>query len=521
MSYTPTIGLEVHAELKTKTKMFCNSLNDPDEKHPNTNVCPVCLGHPGTLPTINKEAVEKLIKVGLALNGKINPITKFDRKNYFYPDLPKGYQISQYDQPIVIGGELNGVRLTRVHLEEDAGRLVHGTNLAEERRQNADSRGNNGRASFVDFNRAGVPLMELVTEPVIKTAEEAGVFARELQLILRYLGASDADMEKGQMRLEANVSLRETADERGPDAEGRGQEINNMENVQRQSASSQRKSATLGTKVEVKNINSFKALEAAIAYEIKRQEELLEKGEKIKQETRGWDDIKQRTVSQRSKEEAHDYRYFPDPDLPPFETSVFDIEKLKYELPELPNTKRERFSREYGLDEKQTENLIGAPALASFFEEAVSELGELESGKKESVVLLYNYLTSDLVGLTKESGDDFENLRLTPEHLAHLVALIDQSKIASRQAKDILRKMVQTGADPEDILEDEGLHTVKDEGELKRVILEVLSENEQAVADYKKGKTASLQFLIGKAMAKLRGRGEPETLRALFSENLK
>ena len=467
MDYKPTIGLEIHAELKTKTKMFCDSLNDPDEKHPNVNVCPVCLGHPGTLPTANKQAIEHVIKVGLALGGKINPISKFDRKNYFYPDLPKGYQISQYDQPIVVGGSLNGIRIRRIHLEEDTGRLLHPST-------------NSGQVTLVDFNRAGVPLMELVTEPDIKSADEAAAFAKELQLILRYLGVSDADMEKGQMRVEANVSV------------------------------------NMGTKVELKNINSFRAVRDAIQYEVKRQGEVLESGHKVEQETRGWDDTRQKTLSQRSKEEAHDYRYFPEPDLPPFETKVFDIEKLRVDLPELPAEKRQRSAAEYQLDAKQTEVLVGDHALARFFEEAVSELGAGNS--KADPKLIYNYLTSDLLGLMNENEVGFIDLKISPEHLAHLVSLIAAGKIMSRQAKDILKKMLDTGLDPEEILEQEGLHTVSDEVELKRVVQEVIKENPSAVQDYKKGKKASLEFLVGQAMKKLKGRGNPEVLRGMFTK---
>jgi aspartyl-tRNA(Asn)/glutamyl-tRNA(Gln) amidotransferase subunit B len=294
MNYKPTIGLEIHAELNTKTKMFCGCLNNPDEKHANINVCPVCMGHPGTLPIINKKAVESVIKLGMAINGNIAKISKFDRKNYFYPDLSKGYQISQYDQPLVLGGELNGIRITRVHLEEDTARLLHSSQMAEHTN-------NKDQVSFVDYNRSSIPLMELVTEPDIKNGKQATDFAKELQLILRYLGISDADMEKGHMRVEANISI--SKDEK------------------------------FGTKVEVKNINSFKAVEGAVDYEIKRQEEVLEKGEKVKQETRGWDEKNQKTVSQRSKEEAHDYRYFPEPDLPPMDftknDSGIDFENLK------------------------------------------------------------------------------------------------------------------------------------------------------------------------------------------------
>ncbi len=473
--------------------MFCDSLNDPDEKHPNTNVCPVCLGHPGTLPVINKQAVESVIKTGLALGGKVNPVTKFDRKNYFYPDLPKGYQISQYDQPLVVGGELNGVRVRRVHLEEDTGTLVHLAPSADQRGQHVDQRGQEEllresalspreSASLVDFNRAGMPLMELVTEPDLKSAEEVVRFARDLQLILRYLGVSDADMERGQMRIEANVSL------------------------------------NMGTKTELKNINSFKAVGSAIAYELKRQEEILEKGEKVEHETRGWDDAKQATFSQRSKEEAHDYRYFPEPDLPPMGTEIFDIEKLRKSLPELPDAKQLRFMKEYGLNEKQVDTLVGEPALANYFEQAVSELKEKNPDAKISGV--FNYLTSDLAGLMNESGVDFADLKIDPEHLAHLVLLIEQGKIGSRQAKDALRKMFETGIDPEEIVKSEGMETVSDAGELERVVKEVLEKNPKAAEDYKKGKAASLQFLIGQAMSRLKGRGNPELLKKVFEKAL-
>jgi len=501
MDYEPTIGLEIHAELKTRTKMFCDSLNNSSETRPNVNVCPVCLGHPGTLPTINKQAVEAVIKTGLALGGAVNSVTKFDRKNYFYPDLPKGYQISQYDQPLIVGGKLHDVRLRRVHLEEDTGRLLHETsNLKPETEDNV-SGFRLQASSLVDFNRAGVPLMELVTEPDIRSAEEAVRFAKELQLILRYLGISDADMEKGQMRVEANVSL------------------------------------NMGTKVEVKNINSFKAVHDATEYELKRQAEVLVRGEKVVHETRGWDDVKRVTVSQRSKEEAHDYRYFPEPDLPPFETKVFDVDRLRDELPELPATKRERFVREFGLTEIQANLLVVDKQLADFFEAAESELAEREVEDKEQVTvkhvvtLLYNYLTSDLLGLLAETrlrqatdgqaGATLAAGKITPERFAHLVDLIEDGTIGSRQAKDILRTMAMEGGDPEEILRTEGLETISDSSELERVVGEVIMENPQAVADYKKGKQASMQFLIGKAMGKLRWRGNPQMLGDTFKKLLR
>ncbi|MDP3995807.1 MAG: Asp-tRNA(Asn)/Glu-tRNA(Gln) amidotransferase subunit GatB, partial [bacterium] len=314
--YQPTIGLEIHIELKTRTKMFCSCLNNPDEKKPNLNICPICMGHPGTLPVINEEAVTKVIKTGLAFNSEIPNHSKFDRKNYFYPDLPKGYQISQYDKPLCVGGyleiptdqgSLKRIRITRVHLEEDTGSLAHpeGENY-----------------SLVNFNRAGIPLMELVTEPDIASAYEAKKFAEDLHLIMHYLDVSDADMEKGQMRVEVNISLSE-------------------------------KKGELGTKAEIKNLNSFRSVERAIDYEIKRQKEILESGGKILQETRGWDDVKGITVSQREKEEAHDYRYLPEPDLPGLRFSKEFIGKIKSEIPELPVARKNRLMQEYALTDKE------------------------------------------------------------------------------------------------------------------------------------------------------------------------
>jgi len=476
MNYESTIGLEIHTELKTKTKMFCDCLNDPDEKHPNINVCPICLAHPGVLPMINKKAVEAVLKLGLALNSQIPETSKFDRKNYFYPDLPKGYQISQYDKPLVIGGELNGVQLTRIHLEEDTGRLVHSPD---------------GKSSLVDFNRAGVPLMELVTEPDIKTGKQAVDFAQELQLILRYLEISDADMEKGQMRVEVNISVS--------------------------------KSSERGTKVEIKNLNSFRSVGEAIDYEIKRQTELLEKGEKIKQETRGWDDINKKTISQRSKEEAHDYRYFPEPDLPPMDLTTSDVvnlENLKIEIPELPAQKRERFIKEYSLSNEQAETLVNDRHLAEYFEESVSELTEEVGDKNKNVQLLFNYLSSDIRGLINEQKISIKELNITPENFADLIVLISSGEISSRSAKDILREMFLTGLDPRQIIEQKGLKQVSDEGSLKQTIEEIIKENPKAVEDFKKGKGNALQFLIGQAMAKLKGKGNPDILRKLFGDYL-
>ncbi|PIT92023.1 MAG: Asp-tRNA(Asn)/Glu-tRNA(Gln) amidotransferase subunit GatB [Candidatus Harrisonbacteria bacterium CG10_big_fil_rev_8_21_14_0_10_42_17] len=477
-NYKPTIGLETHAELKTETKMFCDSKNDPDEVVPNTNVCPICLGHPGTLPTINKKAVEAVLKVGMALGGDIPAHSKFDRKNYFYPDLPKAYQISQYDLPLVFGGMLNGVRITRVHLEEDTGRLLHASD---------------GKHSLVDFNRAGVPLMELVTEPNIASAEEIVKFGKELQLMLRYLGVSDADMEKGQMRVEVNISL--------------GKMLNDE--------------LKMGTKVEIKNINSFKAAHDATIYEIQRQTEVLERGEKVIQETRGWDENRKKTVSQRSKEEAHDYRYFSEPDLPPIDLTKIDLTKLQHEIPEMPKAKRVRFKTQYGLSDDQTELLVGNRAIAEFFEEACSELrSEDNKNIPEETFLLYNYLTSDIAGMMAKEKISFTGLKITPKNLADVVELISHNKVSSRGAKDLLAKMLDEGGDPHEIMKNERMEQVSDEETLKKVIQKIITDNPQPVGDFKAGKGKALKFLVGQAMKELKGAGNPQLLEKLLKEEL-
>lgn len=476
-AYRATIGLEIHAELKTQTKMFCDCLNDPDERVPNKNVCPICMGHPGVLPTINKRAVEHVLRLGAALGGEIQQRTHFDRKSYFYPDLPKGYQISQYEYPLVKGGELNGVELTRIHLEEDTAKLQH-----------------TGDESLLDFNRAGVPLMELVTEPVIDSADAALEFAKELQLVLRYLGISDADMEKGQMRVEANVSI-------APPGEA------------------------LGTKVELKNINSFRAVKAAIGEELKRQTKLLEQGERIVQETRGWDEASGTTVPQRTKEEAEDYRYMPEPDLPPIDftaPSSIDVEEIRRSVPELPAAKRRRFRKEFGIRESQIETLVADRALAEFFEEAASELGTLVGGgeRDNAVRLLANYLISDFIGLLKEKSIWFSESKVTPENFAELISLISKGEVTSRVAKDVLRVMAETGADPSAVVRERGLRQVSDEDAIRTAIEEVIKENRAAVDDFRNGKEAALQFLIGQVMAKMSGRGNPELLETLLRDEL-
>jgi len=476
MEYFPKIGLEIHVELKTKSKMFCSCKNDPEEKKPNFNVCPICLGHPGVLPVINKEALKKVIKAGLALNCEISEFSFFERKSYFYPDLPKGYQISQYSTPLCKNGflEIGGkkIRIRRIHLEEDTARLIHEKDC-----------------SLVDFNRAGVPLMELVTEPDITSAKEAKDFAEELQLILRYLGISDANMEKGQMRIEANISLIST---------------NN--------------SGDLGTKVEIKNLNSFKAVERAIDFEIKRQTEILKNKKKVIQETRGWDDVKKRTFSQREKEEAKDYRYFPEPDLPPLEITPQMIASIQAEIPELPQQRRERFKREYQLDEKSIEVFVQQKELGEFFEKVISELPPNLNQKDllAMIKLSANYILSDLLGLLKEKKVTDESFLITPENFAEFVTLIYEGKISSKIAKLVLEEMFKTGKDPDVIIEEKQLVLIQGEDELKEIVKKVISENQKAVSDFKSGKKEAIQFLIGQVMAKTKGRAHPQKAREIL-----
>ncbi|MFH1162277.1 MAG: Asp-tRNA(Asn)/Glu-tRNA(Gln) amidotransferase subunit GatB [Candidatus Jorgensenbacteria bacterium] len=496
--YLPTIGLEIHIELKTQTKMFCGCRNNPEEPQPNTNVCPICLAHPGTLPVPNREAIAAVIKLGMALGGTIAEHSHFDRKSYFYPDLPKGYQISQYEEPLVNGGFLNGVRITRIHLEEDTARLIHESSpgLASGRAGSDAARGSEQKSTFVDFNRAGVPLMELVTEPDVKNAREAVQFATELRRIVRYLGISDGDMEKGHMRVEVNISLQH--------------EISNLKS---------QISNKFGTKVEVKNLNSFRAVHDAIEHELERQEHLLKRGEKIAQETRGWNDKKGVTESQRSKESAHDYRYFPEPDIPPLDLTKWDLEKLRQEIPELPEAKRKRFGAEFGIAPEQAELLAEDSAAADYFENAASELKAKLPTTNYS--LLFNYFTSDLKGLMNERGAAITDLKFPPEHFAHLASLAAAGKLSSRLAKDMLLKMFETGEDPETIMKESGVRLIGDESELEKIVADVIAANPKPVGDFRKGKTNALQFLVGQAMAKTKGQAKPEKLRELFEKRMK
>lgn len=446
--YKLTVGLEIHAELNTRTKMFCDSKNDPDEKRPNVNICPVCLGYPGALPVINKEAVRSILRLGTAVGGKLADYTEFDRKNYFYPDIPKGYQISQYKHPLVSGGELHGVKLTRIHLEEDTARSQH----------------DKGTESLIDFNRAGVPLMELVTEPVIAEASEAARFAKELQLLLQTLSIAEANMEKGEMRVEANISVS--------------------------------KSDTLGTKVEVKNLNSFRSVERAIAYEYARHIALLERGESIMQETRGWDDAKGETFAQRRKEESHDYRYFPEPDLPKLfisEIPEFAESELAKSLPELPWQKRERLMG-LGITPEHAEIYVAGDSKGQLFEEVVKSIDS-----SDSVRLASNLITSEL------------KVMIPAAELAAVVRMIANGELSSKGAKEVLKKIQEGERDAHDLAVKNNLMQNSNEEELRKLVQDVVNEE---------GKEKPVQYLVGQAMKKSGGRANPILLQKLFAEIL-
>ena len=492
--YRPTIGLEIHIELRTRSKMFCSCKNDSEEKEANLNVCPICLAHPGTLPAINKEAVQMVLKAALALHCRVNRKTFFERKSYFYPDLPKNYQISQYALPLAEKGFLciksgdkeKKIRINRVHLEEDTGRLIHPKGKGY---------------SLVDFNRAGVPLMELVTEPDIESAEEARNFAKELRLVIRYLGISKADMEKGEMRCEVNISLRS-----GKDKE-------------------------LGTKVEVKNLNSLRSVEKAVKHEIERQLKILESGGEIIQETRGWSDKEEKTFSQRTKEESDDYRYFPEPDLPPLELAQDFVTEIEKSLPELPAEKRERFQKEYGLNSKEVEIYISQPRLGNYFEEVVSELRNWvkektmkKEIKKEEFFrlakLAANYISTDLQFFLKGKPFSEKEFPVSPENFAEFISMIHLKEISSRIAKKLLEKMFQSGGDPSQIIKEEEMVLLSDENLIFKVVKEVITENPKAVEDYKKGKEAAIQFLLGKIMAKTKGNADPAAAKKILQDTL-
>lgn len=468
--YKPTIGLEIHTELKTRTKMFCNSRNSSEEEEPNTHICPVCLAHPGTLPVINREAVQHVLRVGCALQGTIADYTEFDRKSYFYPDIPKGYQISQYAYPLVSGGVLHNVAITRIHLEEDTARSTHTSS-----------------GSHVDFNRAGVPLMELVTEPVIHDAETAGSFARELQLLLRTLGASEANLEKGEMRIEANVSVS--------------------------------KDDTFGTKVEVKNLNSFRSVERAIAYEIDRQIALIEAGGSVVQETRGWDENKQETFHQRYKEGSADYRYFPEPDLPKLiisEIPEYTREAIIASLPELPTERRKRYGT-LNIKAEDIEVFLSDTYLAEILEGTIQEAGT----DNDVVKLASNYLISDVVRIVRDDALEGKKEHITAQKLTSLMRMVKEEVLSSRGAKDVLQEMYITGEDPEVLAKRMNILQVNDIGALEGVIEEVIGANEAIVTEYRGGKESVLQYLVGQAMKASKGAGNPALIKEVLLKKLK
>ncbi|MCX6752808.1 MAG: Asp-tRNA(Asn)/Glu-tRNA(Gln) amidotransferase subunit GatB [Candidatus Nomurabacteria bacterium] len=481
--YYTTIGLEIHAELKTATKMFCSCKNDPDEEKPNVNICPVCMAHPATLPVPNKKAIESVIKVGLALGSEIADFSEFDRKNYFYPDIPKGYQISQYKYPIVSGGKLAGMDLTRIHLEEDTGTSKHigdtSTSLS-------------AGYTLIDFNRAGVPLMELVTEAHTfdnpeDAAKCASNFAKEYQLLLWYLGVSEANMEKGEMRVEANVSISPDKDNKWP------------------------------AYVEVKNLNSFRSAEKAIKYEVDRMIELFESGREseIVKETRGWDENKQKTISQRKKESSQDYRYFPDPDLPKMKLhEAFDLEAMKKNLPETPAQKRDRYKTAYGIKDEDIEVYINDLELGKWFEEIIVEL----SDNKDLAKVASNYITTDFIGLRKNNP---EIKKPSAFNFAELVTLIFENKISSRAGKDILAMIVVEDASPLKIATEKDLLQKNDTGALTEIAQKIIAGNEKVVSDYKGGKEVALMSLVGQMMKETKGSANPQVAKQLLMDLLK
>jgi aspartyl-tRNA(Asn)/glutamyl-tRNA(Gln) amidotransferase subunit B len=477
--YEATIGLEIHAELKTRTKMFCTSKNDPDEKRPNVNICPICLAHPGTLPVVNGEAVKHVLRVGVALGATLADYTEFDRKNYFYPDLPKGYQISQFAFPLVSGGALNGIAITRVHLEEDTASSIHDEHTG---------------ATLIDYNRSGVPLMELVTEPVMHSPEEAGAFARELQLLLRALGASEANMEKGQMRVEANVSVA-------------------------------KKGTRSAAYVEIKNLNSFRAMERAVAYEIKRQQKMLERGEAVVKQTLGWDENKQATFPQRIKEGSADYRYFPDPDIPSLKLSelpIYSREHLASDMPELPSARRARYIS-LGINPEDAEMYLRDKTLGDFFESVTKDYID---GK--IIKLASNYIANDLVKIirdsyARDSGSVDEigiSVPISVANFKSIIGLVAGNKISSRAAKDLLAIAVSDARDPEVIAREQGFIQSASNAELESLIQQVIEENQSVVADYRAGKHAALEYLVGQSMKALKGAGDPKVLRSLLTNRL-
>lgn len=472
--FEPVIGLEVHAQINTDTKLFCRCSNNSFGKEPNINICPICTGHPGQLPVINEAAVKKGLIAGIALNCKIPNFSKFDRKNYFYPDLPSGFQISQFDKPVAEKGSLKidvegkkvNIGITRLHLENDAGKLTHTSS-----------------GTLCDYNRAGSPLMEIVSEPDLRSSKEAVAYAKELQKILRYVGSSDADMEKGMMRFDINVSVRPKGDQK------------------------------LGTRSEVKNLNSFRSLEKSIEYEIKRQIELINGGGKVVQETRGFDESTDTTVSQRGKEEAHDYRYFPEPDLPPFEFTDEEINELRTQIPELPAARKARFVDDLGIKVDDAVILCDDKTLGDYFEKVAS--GSKNATKAASLI------TSVIIGLMNRDCKNLDELNISAEALILLMKKIDDGELSSSAVKTVLDEMYESGKDPEEIIKEKNLVQMSDQGELENICKTIVESNEQSVLDYKNGKDRAFGFLVGQVMKETKGKANPGKVNEILIKLLK
>jgi aspartyl-tRNA(Asn)/glutamyl-tRNA(Gln) amidotransferase subunit B len=496
MEYEPVIGLEVHVEMLTKSKMFCACpVIDSTSAAPNTAVCPICGGHPGTLPVVNEQVVEYALRVATALECKVAPVSIFARKNYFYPDLPKGYQITQYEQPLAEHGKITLVtskgekviRIRRVHLEEDTGKLTHvepvvGAGLVPAQ---GDHKGRpNNNYSLVDLNRAGVPLLEIVTEPDFRSGEEVRAYAESLRALVRYLGVNSGDLEKGVMRIEPNISVRPVGREE------------------------------LGTKVEIKNLNSFRALERGVAYEINRQIGILEASGKVAQETVGWDENKQATFSQRTKEDAHDYRYFPEPDLPPLVVSQSWMDGVRAALPELPWERRRRFARDYGLSLAESWQLAAEKAAGEYFEAV------LKTSDGVGVRTVYAWVTGELFSLMNAAGTGFDSLKVRPQDLANLLKLMSNGQVNQNTAKSVLAEMFKTGASAAEIIAAKGLTQVSDAGFIAKIVSEALAESPDEVASYKAGKLTVANFLFGQVMRKAGGKANPQVVREELEKQL-
>ncbi|MEK5166693.1 Asp-tRNA(Asn)/Glu-tRNA(Gln) amidotransferase subunit GatB [Paenibacillus sp. FSL R5-0527] len=474
-NYETVIGLEVHVELHTKTKIFCGCSTEFGAP-PNTHTCPVCLGHPGVLPVLNRQAVDYAMKAAMALNCEIGDVSKFDRKNYFYPDSPKAYQISQYDQPIGLNGyidiEVDGrtkrIGITRLHLEEDAGKLTH-----------VDG----GFASLVDFNRVGTPLIEIVSEPDISSPEEARAYLEKLRAIMLYCEVSDVKMEEGSMRCDANISLRP-----------HGQQ-------------------EFGTRAELKNMNSFRGVVRGLEYEQLRQAEILDEGGEVVQETRRWDESQGKTFSMRGKEEAHDYRYFPDPDLVTLHIDQAWKDRIRASIPELPDARKARYTAEYGLPEYDAGVITSSKALADLFENS------LEYTKDAKAVS--NWIMGDLLGYLNTNGLELADVKLTGQGLGEMIGLLEKGTISSKIAKTVFKEMLQSGKLPQQIVEEQGLVQISDEGAIKAIVDEVIAANPASVEDYRAGKEKAIGFLVGQVMKQSKGKANPGLVNKLLVEALK